>query len=152
MNLEKKELAVSSFLRGYTCTQGLFLVYYEKVGIEYDLALKIGTAFGSGLGCMGETCGVVVGAIILIGVKYGQTKLEHQQAKDTTYYLVQEFLERFRSRNQFITCKKLIGCDLSTPEGAKLDRDNNISYTLCPKFIEDTIEILDEIFKSENSR
>ena len=41
-----------------------------------EMALKVSGAFGGGMGHLGETCGAVTGAFMLIGLKYGKTRVE----------------------------------------------------------------------------
>ncbi|KAF5433925.1 putative redox-active protein [Candidatus Methanophagaceae archaeon] len=35
---------------------------------------------------MGETCGAVTGAFMVLGVKYGKTRIEDERAKEKTRY------------------------------------------------------------------
>ena len=37
-----------------------------------------------------------------------------------------EFVSRFKSRNNSIKCKELLGCDLSKPEGIKTFKDKKL--------------------------
>ena len=76
--------------------------------------------FGGGIGHMGETCGAVTGVIMVIGLKYGKTRAEDEQIEEKAYSLIQEFVEKFNSRNGSIICRELLGYDISTPEGMKL--------------------------------
>lgn len=94
---------------------------------------------------MGETCGAVTGAFMVIGLKYGATLGEDKASKEKTHQVVREFAEKFASRNGSIACKELLGCDLSTPEGNAQAKEKNLFYTVCPKFVKDAAEILEEI-------
>jgi len=114
-------------------------------GVDIETALKIAAGFGAGMGRMGGTCGVLTGAFMVIGLKYGKTKAEDDQAKEKTYELVREFAKRFKSRNGTIVCNELLGCDLGTPEGMKLAKEKGAIGTLCPKFVQDAVEILEEM-------
>lgn len=96
---------------------------------------------------MGETCGVVTGAFMVIGLKYGKTRFEDEQTKEKVYSLVKELVDKFKSRNGSIICRELLGCDISTPEGMKLAKEKNLFTTLCPKLVQDAAEIIEQIFK-----
>ncbi|TRZ49391.1 C_GCAxxG_C_C family protein [bacterium] len=137
--------ASSLHQEGFRCSQAVLGVYSEKLGLGRELALKIATGFGAGICRQGDVCGAVTGAVMVIGLKFGQTRLEDEKAKEITYYLVQEFIERFKSRHRYTNCKELSDCDLSTPEGSKRFRDEKINQTVCNKFIEDAEEILNEL-------
>jgi C_GCAxxG_C_C family probable redox protein len=56
------------------------------------------------MGRIGETCGAVTGALMVIGLKYGQTRVGGKAAKKKTYHLVKEFVEKFTARNGSINC------------------------------------------------
>lgn len=117
----------------------------SDLGLDRETALKIATPFGAGMALMGETCGAVTGAFMVMGLKYGRAKLEDEEAKTKTYGLVNEFMKRFRSRNSTIVCKDLLGFDLSTREGMKLAEEKDIHLNVFPKFVQDAAEILGEL-------
>jgi C_GCAxxG_C_C family probable redox protein len=94
---------------------------------------------------MGATCGAVTGALMVIGLKYGKTKAEDEGARNKTYELVGEFVARFKDRHGSIVCRELLGCDLSNPEGLKIASEKGLFDTLCPQFVQDATEILEEI-------
>nr|QNO46363.1 hypothetical protein KKGFGGCE_00001 [Methanosarcinales archaeon ANME-2c ERB4] len=56
-----------------------------------------------------------------------------------------EYGLEFKSRNGSITCRELLGCDISTSEGMKLAEDNGLFITRCPKFVRDAAEIIEQI-------
>lgn len=139
------ERAVSCFKSGFCCSQAIFSTYAPRFGVDRDTALKIATGFCGGMGRMGKTCGAVTGAFMLIGLKYGRTTIEDEEAKEKTYRLVREFAEKFTSRNGTIVCNDLLECDISTPEGHQLAEEKNIFDTLCPKLVQDAAEIVEEM-------
>lgn len=145
--MDRVEHAVSCFKEGFSCSQALFSTYGEQLGLNREIALKVSGAFGGGMAHMGETCGAVSGAFMVIGLKHGKTKIEDKQAKEKTYSLVKEFVDRFKSRNGSIVCRELLGCDISTPEGMKLVKEKKLTTTLCPKFVQDAAEIIEQILE-----
>jgi hypothetical protein len=48
---------------------------------------------------MGETCGAVIGAFMVFGIKYGRVSVEDEQARDKTYLqkVSYYFLKRMES-------------------------------------------------------
>ncbi|MFX1297071.1 MAG: C-GCAxxG-C-C family protein [Promethearchaeota archaeon] len=138
------ESAVACFEDGFNCAQAIFSTYGVKFGLEREIALKTATGFGGGIGAMGKTCGAITGAILVLGLKFGQTTLEDTQAKMKTFSLVIKLMKKFEELNRSTTCKELIGCDLSTLEGQKLAKEKNIVKTICPKFVKDAAEILEQ--------
>ncbi len=94
---------------------------------------------------LGEACGAVTGAMLILGLKYGATSATDKEAKDKTYALCRELVNQFTARNQSIRCKDLLGCDISTPEGYKLAADKMVFRTICPKLVKDAAEILEQL-------
>ena len=138
--------AISCFKKGFNCSQAIVSTYGRQFDLNHELALKISTAFGGGM-AMGEVCGAVTGAFMVIGLKYGRIKIDEEEAREKTYELVREFVNRFKARNRTIICKKLLKCDPSTPEGSYFAKENNLFTTMCPKFVQDSAEIIEEIMK-----
>ncbi len=97
------------------------------------------------MGHLGETCGAVTGAFMLIGLKYGKTGVEDEQRREKAHSLVKEFAREFKSRNGSITCRELLDCDISTSEGMKLAEENELFITRCPTFVRDAAEIIEQI-------
>ena len=94
---------------------------------------------------MGATCGAVTGAFMVIGLKYGKVKAEDDEARDKTYELVRKFVNRFQSRHGSIICKELLGYDLNNPQEGETVKKMGLFDTLCPQFVRDATEILEEI-------
>ena len=44
------EIATSQFLRGYNCAQSVLYAFRDEAGLSEDLALKIATGLGAGMG------------------------------------------------------------------------------------------------------
>ena len=141
------EQALACFEKGFLCSQAVFSIYCEEFGLERELAVKLTEGFGGGMGRMGETCGAVTGAFMVIGLKYGRTTVKDTQAHEKTNSLINEFVIKFKCRNRSILCKELIDCDISTPEGLTRARKKNLFTTVCPKYVQDAAEIIGELLK-----
>jgi C_GCAxxG_C_C family probable redox protein len=141
------EEAVACFKEGFVCSQAVLSVYSAQFGLDHDTALKIADGFGGGMARMGETCGAVTGAFMVIGLKHGRIAVEDTRAHETTYDLMGEFVRRFRSRNGSIVCRELLGCDIGSPEGLQSARQQNLFVTVCPGYVRDAAEILEEILE-----
>ena len=94
---------------------------------------------------MGETCGAVTGAFMAIGLKYGMTQAKDEAARDKTYKLAHEFANRFKERHRSIICRELLGYDLSKPEERKAAYDKGLFTSLCPQFVRDAVEIVEQL-------
>lgn len=145
--MSRAEDAVSCFNSGFSCSQAVLSTYSEELGMDKETAFKVACAFGAGMGRMAETCGAVTGAFMVLGLKYGKFKADDEAAKEKTYAFVNEFSRRFKARNGTIVCKELLGADMSTPEGMKYAKEHKLAAKLCPKYVRDAAEIVEEILK-----
>jgi C_GCAxxG_C_C family probable redox protein len=136
--------AKALYEEGFSCAPAVLATYCEQFGLERDKALKIATGFGGGMN-LGQTCGAVTGAIMVIGLKYGKTKASDQESKAKTFEAVKLFTDKFKARYGSIECKGLLGCDITTPEGSKEARDKKLFSTICAEYVGTAAEILDEV-------
>ncbi|MFA5374753.1 MAG: C-GCAxxG-C-C family protein [Dehalococcoidia bacterium] len=143
--MNKANEALSCFKEGFNCSQSVFSIYAIEMGMGRDVALKVAQSFGGGMGQMGEVCGAVTGAFMVIGLKYGRTRVDDDEAKVKTYNLVKEFSKKFKTRNGTIICRELLGCDIGTPQGQRIAKNEKLFSTVCPSFVQDAVEILEEI-------
>ncbi|MBY8984684.1 MAG: C_GCAxxG_C_C family protein [Candidatus Lokiarchaeota archaeon] len=143
--MARVEKAVSCFGDGFSCSQAIISTYGIDFGLGRELALKMATGFGGGMGGLGGTCGAVTGAIMVIGLKYGRTKIEDMDSKEKTYRIVKDYMDNFISINGSTTCNKLLDCDVNTPEGKRHAIENNLFKTLCPDFVRSSAEILEKL-------
>ena len=143
--MSRIEEAVSCFVDGFSCSQAILSTYGTEFRLDRKLALKMAAGFGGGMGRLGRTCGAVTGAIMVIGLKYGGTKLKDMESKEKTYRLVREYIDSFIRVNGSTTCNKLLDCDINTPEGIRHAYDNNLFKTVCPNFVKSSAEILEKL-------
>ena len=94
---------------------------------------------------MGETCGVVTGALMVLGLRYCTEDCETSAGRQKINTVAGHFVAAFRQRNGSVACKDLLGCDISTPEGMTAARSRNLFKTTCPKLVRDAAEILEEM-------
>ena len=67
--MEKQELAVQLKHNGCNCCQAVLCAFAENSGLAESQLRQLGAGFGAGMGCMEATCGALVGAQILLGLK-----------------------------------------------------------------------------------
>ncbi len=143
--MSRIEQAVSNFKDGFNCSQSILSTFSVEFGLNRDIALKLATGFGGGMGLLGKTCGAVTGALMVIGLKYGTASIEDKAAVEKTYGLVQKFIKEFTDINGSSSCHDLLDCDISTPEGINSAMEKNLFTTLCPNFVRTSAEILEKI-------
>jgi C_GCAxxG_C_C family probable redox protein len=143
------EDAVSNFEAGFSCSQSIAAAFGPEMGLERTLALRVAAGLGGGLASSGQTCGAVSGALLIIGLKYGRIEADDEEAKEKTYRLGGEFLERFGSHAGSTVCRELLGYDVSDPEQKQLAKEKELFTSVCPRLVRDAAEILEQILQEE---
>ena len=63
------DLALSRFSEGFSCSQSVLAAFAPELGLDADAALRVSAAFGGGMGRLGDTCGAVTGALMVLGLR-----------------------------------------------------------------------------------
>jgi C_GCAxxG_C_C family probable redox protein len=143
--MNKTEIALSMFQSGFSCSQAVFGSFAKDLGLPGGKALMIASGFGAGMGRMALTCGAVTGAFMAIGLRNGYSIADNKESKEEPYRLIREFGDRFRAMHGSLECRELLGCDISTPDGYKTAADMGTFRTLCPRFVESAVSIVEKM-------
>ncbi|MEO1822273.1 C-GCAxxG-C-C family protein [Dehalococcoides mccartyi] len=144
------DIAVSAQIlheKGFNCAQSLLAAFAPSLGIETGTALKLASAFGGGMAARGDTCGVISGGLMVIGLKFGQASVEDKAAREKCNRLGREFLKQFEAEFGATACRDLIKCNIGTPEGAKLVKEKGLREGLCSKLVYRGAEILSALIE-----
>ncbi len=109
----------------YNCAQSVICTYCDKAGINEEIGLNAGNAFGAGMCNMEGTCGAIVGAGVVLGLI---NKDKAKSMKD-----MRKIMDKFQERNGATQCKLLKGIGTN-----KVLRE-------CPDCVADAAEFLEEI-------
>lgn len=139
-----KEQVAGLFMRGQDCGQVVFEHFAEELGIPGEEANRLAAAFGGGSG-MGETCGAVIGAMMVIGMRYGHNGPDDMEHREGLMAKRAEFIEKWKEKRGSCMCCDLLGDDISTPEGLGRILEAGTMFTLCPELVLDAISILDSM-------
>lgn len=138
------EKAVSSFKNGYNCAQSVLLTMQEFWSVERPLEPKVASAFGGGIGGRGSLCGALTGGVIAIGLKFGSNAPKPRE-REKAYMCGLEFYNQFRKKCGGVSCRDLIGYDLTNPVELENARNSNVFMEKCVRFVENAIEILADL-------
>ena len=141
--MNKAENAIKNF-DCYNCAQSVLLIYSDDYGLEKDRALQAAVGFGGGMGRIQDVCGAISGAIIALGLA-SEFKEEDRRPKiNEVYEKVYRYINEFSARYGTIKCLELLdGCDLTSEEGQKLFRENNMKEK-CRGYVRHCCELLDK--------
>lgn len=141
-----EEKALSYFQDKFHCSQSVLAAYAEELGLTEEQALKIAYCLNSGMR-KGEVCGACTGALLVLGMKYGQCKKEDLESRTLANEKTVTFLEKFKEAHGTYICNDLMGCDISTAEGVKFAMEHNCFSEICPKMVASAVKILEEMEK-----
>jgi C_GCAxxG_C_C family probable redox protein len=140
--LDPAERAESLFLTGYNCSQSVLQAVAPRLGLPQAVAARLASPFGAGIAFQGQQCGAVSGALLAIGLRYGNQSAQDKASKELAYRRSQEFIARFKARRQTSLCRELLGIDLSQPGELERTRQLGVFDETCPGFVRDAVEIL----------
>ena len=140
---DRKQVAKEKFLKGFNCSQAVFVSFAKEVGLKEEDILKLSTGFGAGMGRMQNTCGAVTGAFMVIGCLNGKYKEDDDELKEKTYNLIQEFTNDFKKENDTINCLKLMGFDFRDKEEMEKAVEKELFKEKCLKYILDSVDIIE---------
>ncbi len=113
----------------HNCAQAILHTYADCAGISESAAMDIAGALGVGMGNMEGTCGALVGAGLVLGMK-NKDKIKSMKQ-------MREIMNKFQARNGATQCRMLKGVG-----GGKMLRE-------CPDCVSDAAEFLEEKLNSE---
>ena len=142
--MKKSQIAIENF-KTLNCAQSVLLSYSGEFNIDEMTALKIALGFGGGM-AMAETCGAVTGAYMVLGLKVQAEGKTIQEIKAESKAAVRKFNELFIAKYGSLKCKKLLGVDISTPEGSAVANEKQLFDSICTKLVGSATEIVEENF------
>lgn len=124
MTFEEKATALHE--SGCNCCQAVLGACCEKFDLDPETAYRLGAFFGGGMR-RGEVCGAVTGALMALGLAYGD---ENNRKSTKSLELMKAFREEFGSN----LCKELLG------------EDGKTKKELCPVLINYCAKYLEKEF------
>ncbi len=143
------DMALQEFDKGNNCAQIVLGVFAPDFGLDDEIARRISSSFGGGVGRMGGTCGAVSAAYMVLGLKYGDTDSQDPKAREKQVRLLQSYRKRFEDRRGSVSCRELLGFNLRDPLQYNKVVERGLFFELCPNLVADAIEILNEVINQE---
>lgn len=140
--MTRRDIAEQNFLDGYNCTQAVLLAFEDKVNIDRDTLLSLGSPFGGGMGRLREVCGTVSAMFILLGLICGYPTPEKGEKKLELYRKVQALATEFENKNGSMVCRELLGLNVKHEEPKPEERSHDFySKRPCKALCGDAAEI-----------
>ena len=131
------------FKKGFDCSQIVLAEVSDKLGITREQAYAIASCFGIGM-AQGGTCGAASGAIMAIGLKYGNVKSGDMKAKADVFKKRDEFIRRFEQMNGKVACPDLLGQRVDTLEEMLVASPQGV-FRACPRYCVNALKILEDM-------
>ncbi len=137
------------FDQGYFCSESVLMALAETYGKNLSGMCDLMTGFGGGIARSGGMCGALSGGIAAIGMLFGRkdTTFSKDECYTLTYNLVKEFGRRFGSTS----CSGVLGCDISTIEGAENFATQGLEETICARVTEESAGLLQELINNREN-
>jgi C_GCAxxG_C_C family probable redox protein len=143
--VSKAEQAVAAFEEGANCAQAMLSTYGPALGLDADVAMRIGAPLGGGLARLGRTCGAVTGAIILIGLLHSRARASSSNGRHSVYDVAATFVQEFEARSGSTLCRELLGCDLATEAGRRRADEEGLHSKVCPNLVRDAAQLFEQL-------
>lgn len=121
--------------KGFLCSEAVLLALSEAQNIKSDIIPRIATGFGAGISRQGEVCGALTGAIMGLGLRFGRTHVSETPPETSPYEFGQTMVNLFVTRFGHVRCRDILDLNISSDEGVKEYRAQNLWETKCRELI-----------------
>lgn len=143
--MEKQEKAMNYFENGCNCSQAVVMPYAAELNAQEEVIQKMAVAFGGGMSKAGKTCGCLSGALMVIGLKYGEDSAKIVANRIKSYNEGQKFIKEFHETFGATDCHELIKLDLNKKEDMELAQAK-VFGSRCKNMVGKTVELLEKHF------
>ena len=145
---EYAEKAGEYFRKGYNCSQSVVAAFAGDLGISEEMALRMSSGFGGGIGRLREVCGAFCGMTMVVSLYYADPT--DPKDKSNVYARVQELAPLFKEQSGgSMICKELLG--LVKPEGVPQAEERTAAYYKkrpCVQLVESAADVLSDYIQS----
>jgi C_GCAxxG_C_C family probable redox protein len=144
MKYDHADKACELFAGGMNCAQAVFVAFTDVTDMDRELAVRLSSSFGGGMGRMREVCGACSAMFMVAGILYGPDESFSHDEKTEHYKRIQELAAEFRAEHGTIICRELLKelSVTSTPEPEKRT-EKYYKVRPCVRFVRTAAEILD---------
>ncbi len=135
------------FDSGCYCAESVVIAVAERQGLPTGLAMRMATGFCGGISRTGGLCGALTGGIMALGMADGRGSAADDHRP--LYGKVARFIAEFEQRLGSTSCSGLLGCDISTAEGAREFASSDLEARVCAGITEAAGTILETLLPPE---
>ena len=123
-----------------SCSQAVFATFGPHLGsgaVDFETCMKIASAFGGGINMTGNVCGAITGALMAIGLEFGDGSPMNPKVAEVSSRLIEDF----KAINGSILCCELIQYDGSTGVDMVKAFESG-AFDKCLQYVEDATKLL----------
>jgi len=124
-----------------SCSQAIFATfgpYMGEKGVDVETSMKIASAFSGGINLTGNVCGALTGALMAIGLEFGDGNPMNPKVTEISTRL----LEEFKAINGSILCQDLIQYDGTGTQVDMMKAFQSGAFDKCLKYVGDVSKLL----------
>ena len=150
MKYDHTEKAAALFTQGYNCAQSVFVAFSDVTGMDEELAKRLSSSFGGGMGRLREVCGTCSAMFMVAGILYGKGTETDHAIKSEHYKRIQYLAGEFRKRHETIVCRDLLeGLAVTSEPIPEKRTEQYYKVRPCVKFVRTAAEILDRFLEED---
>ena len=143
------QTAAAMFESGFYCAESVLLALAEENNKTTKDLSRLMTGMCAGLCRSGGPCGALLGAMAAFGLLFGRDK--QADPKDTVYALGYHMTQKFEQEFGSTLCSGVLGCDISTVEGAAIFTEKNLGTTRCQEVTAKAAFLAQELIDSHET-
>ena len=136
------------FDKGYSCAQSVLMAYCDDFGMDTETAARIACGLGGCIARSRETCGAVLGGIMVLGLAKSSGGSED---KKELYRISRAFMDDFRNKAGSVICRELLGIPEGKEESFVPEKRTAEYYKTrpCEGLVELAAELLEKYLESD---
>ena len=134
--------------KGYNCAQSVLMAFSEDFGLGAETAARISCGLGGGIARSRETCGAVLGGVMVLGLAKSSGGAED---KKELYRISRAFMDDFRSEAGSVICRELLGLKEGQNNGTAPEKRTPGYYKKrpCAELVGLAAELLEKYLESD---
>ncbi len=134
--------------KGFLCSEAVLLALSEAQNVTSEIIPCIATGFGAGISRHGEVCGALSGAVMGLGLRFGRSQIAETPQDISPYQFGETMVNLFSSRVGHIRCRDILDLDISSDEGRKQYREQNLWESKCRELIRIAAELAYDLLQA----
>lgn len=139
--------AKADFGRHIVCSQQVFAHFADRLGIAEELALRVASCFGSGLG-RADVCGCVTGGLMVLGLAHGCGGPCSRAEQQSLYAVRDAFTAAFSRAQGSLLCREILGHDLTIPGQRAVIVEKGLFSSVCAPLVCAACAMLEELLRA----